>query len=276
MNVNDAPVGALLISDTTPAEDQVISAVNAFTDADGLTAAVFLYQWQELIEGVWTDIVGAEFQGFAADQAQVGHELRVSVTYTDDRGTTRIIDLRRDRPVTNINDEPVGTFLIDDLTPEVGQVLTALNFLFDQDGITAAFNFQWQSLISGTWTDIDGANTETFTPTTAQGEQQLRVVVSYTDDFGTAEIGDVGSDRSGAITEPSRHRRHRRHHTHGDTNAACARQRSKRSCYCGTGSPVAGLHGRRVDGHRGRDRELVHADAGAGEPTTARHRVVHG
>ena len=100
INVNQAPVGALLITDTTPAEDQIITAFNGFTDADGLTAATFLYQWQELIGAVWTDIAGAEFQSFAADQSQVGHELRVSVTYTDDGGTTELLMSAATAPVS--------------------------------------------------------------------------------------------------------------------------------------------------------------------------------
>ena len=62
-NVNDPPVGTVLISDTTPTETQALTATNAFTDADGVTAAVFAYQWQQSAVGgggTFTDIAGAD------------------------------------------------------------------------------------------------------------------------------------------------------------------------------------------------------------------------
>ena len=56
------PVGTVVISDTTPTETQPITATNLFTDADGLTGAVFSYQWQQSAlggGGPFTDIAGA-------------------------------------------------------------------------------------------------------------------------------------------------------------------------------------------------------------------------
>jgi hypothetical protein len=93
INVNDPPVGALLVSDTTPTETLAISAVNAFTDADGLTTAVFAYQWQQAnATGVggsaagFNPIAGATAQAFTPTEAQVNHELRVVVSYLDGQG----------------------------------------------------------------------------------------------------------------------------------------------------------------------------------------------
>ena len=92
--VNDPPVGTVLISDTTPTEGQVLNATNAFTDVNGLTTAVFAYQWQQAnATGVgggaagFTAIAGATAQTFTPGAAQVNRELRVRVSYTDDQGT---------------------------------------------------------------------------------------------------------------------------------------------------------------------------------------------
>ena len=100
-NVNDAPGGSLTISDATPTETQQLSALNAITDADGLTGAVFTYQWQQAnVTGVggggpgginFEDIPGATLPTFTPTQAQVDRELRVVVTYTDDQGTTETV-----------------------------------------------------------------------------------------------------------------------------------------------------------------------------------------
>src|SRR5262249_40416214 len=59
-NVNDPPAGTLTISDSTPTEGETLSLINAITDADGLTTAVFSYQWQQSLNGItWTDIANA-------------------------------------------------------------------------------------------------------------------------------------------------------------------------------------------------------------------------
>jgi Ca2+-binding RTX toxin-like protein len=92
-NINDAPVGTVKISDTTPTETLPLSAQNAFTDADGLPT-VFTYQWQQAnAAGVgggaagFTPIAGATTQKFTPGAGQVNRELRVVVSYTDLQGT---------------------------------------------------------------------------------------------------------------------------------------------------------------------------------------------
>ena len=96
--VNDAPVGAVLISDTTPTEGQALVAINAFSDADvvpldavggGVGAPlVYNYQWQQSAiggGGVFTNIGGAaaQQQSFTPGQAQVNRQLQVVVSYVD-------------------------------------------------------------------------------------------------------------------------------------------------------------------------------------------------
>jgi Ca2+-binding RTX toxin-like protein len=98
-NVNDPPVGTVLISDTTPTESLTLTASNAFSDADGLTAAVFTYQWQRLAIGAdatvdanWTNVgIASTLPLFTPTQAEVGHQLRVVVSYTDDLGTAETV-----------------------------------------------------------------------------------------------------------------------------------------------------------------------------------------
>ncbi len=97
--LNNEPVGALTISDDTPAVNQLVTVSNAgVTDADGITAGSFTYLWQvERIadSGVFTDIIqdvggnpsiahGASFR-VTADLD--GLSLRVRATYKDGDGT---------------------------------------------------------------------------------------------------------------------------------------------------------------------------------------------
>ena len=96
-NVNDAPTGALTISDTTPTEGQALTVRSStIVDPDGTANAVagglFTFQWQQSADGVtWTDIADATGQLFVPTQDQVGLQLRVVVTFIDDGGTPETV-----------------------------------------------------------------------------------------------------------------------------------------------------------------------------------------
>ncbi len=203
LNVNDAPVGIVAISDATPAEDQVLSALNLFSDEDGLTGTVFNYQWQWFDSSAvgavsanapndpgWTNILGAAAQSFAAPQELTGRQLRAVVSYTDNQGTSETVRSAPTAAVLNVNDLPTGSWSISDTTPtETFTINATLNALADDDGLPPALSFvlQWQELDGAIWADIAGANALAFTPGQEQVNQQLRIVVRYTDAFGANE-----------------------------------------------------------------------------------------
>jgi Ca2+-binding RTX toxin-like protein len=102
--INDAPVGALVISDIAPTEGDILSATVAFIDPDGTDGAVFTFQWQQqLANGTWQDIAGQTLQQFIPTAAQIGRPVRATVTYTDDFGTVET--------VTSAATDPVGDFI---------------------------------------------------------------------------------------------------------------------------------------------------------------------
>jgi Ca2+-binding RTX toxin-like protein len=106
-NVNDAATGAPQISDPTPTQVPglpgspaippalvplpLFAATSNIVDEDGMNGAVFSFQWQELISGVWTNIAGATNQTFNPGGAQVGRQLRVQVSFTDDGGNLETV-----------------------------------------------------------------------------------------------------------------------------------------------------------------------------------------
>ncbi|MFM9883087.1 MAG: peroxidase family protein, partial [Burkholderiales bacterium] len=96
--INNAPGGTLSISDDTPAVNQLLTVINAVTDADGITAGSFNYLWQ--VErfpgtGVFTDIIQdiggspslAHGTSFRVTADLDGLALRVRATYRDGDGT---------------------------------------------------------------------------------------------------------------------------------------------------------------------------------------------
>ncbi|GJD74013.1 peroxidase family protein [Methylobacterium goesingense] len=105
---NVPATGAPTINDTTPTELAALQAgVGGIVDLNSLPAA-FSYQWQSqsLVGNVWTDIVGATGQNFTPQQAQVGHQVRVAVSFTDRGGyAERVVSA----PTDVVGDNIVGT-----------------------------------------------------------------------------------------------------------------------------------------------------------------------
>jgi Ca2+-binding RTX toxin-like protein len=196
-NVNNAPTGAPAISDTTPTENQLLTAsAGTLADADGLGTLSF--QWQSSSDGVnWAAIAGATAAAFTPGDAQVGLQLRVMASYTDGQGAAEAVASAATAAVLNVNDAPTGAPAIDDTTPAENQLLTASTLgIADADGL-GAFSFQWESSANGvTWNTIAGATAATFTPGAAQVGLQLRVTASYTDLGGDGPGGQVGTAES--------------------------------------------------------------------------------
>jgi Ca2+-binding RTX toxin-like protein len=186
-SANNAPTAGPTVSGLL-VQNQVLTAdTSTIIDVDGLSNPQFTFQWQATNGVSFVDIVGATGNTFTLGQDQVGDQVRVVVSYVDDFGVAESVTSDPSDPVANVNDTPTGALLISDTTPNQGQVLTALTAgIVDADGL-GAFSFQWQQGTGATFTNINGATAATFTPGVAQINQQLRVIVRYTDGFGALE-----------------------------------------------------------------------------------------
>ncbi|WP_343894452.1 peroxidase family protein, partial [Craurococcus roseus] len=91
--LNTPASGSPIISDATPTEGQALTAsVAGISDVDGLPPlSGFRYQWQSLNGATWTDIAGATGASFTPLQAQVNHQLRAVVRFTDGGATTETL-----------------------------------------------------------------------------------------------------------------------------------------------------------------------------------------
>ena len=183
-NVNDPPGGTVNITGT-PTEDQILTAGNTLTDADGL--GPISYQWQR--GGV--DISGATATTYTLVDADVGTLITVVASYTDGGSTAESVSSSPVGPIANINDLPGSTVTISG-TPTEDQILTAANTLTDDDGL-GTITYQWQR--GGI--DITGATATTYTLGDADVGTTITVVASYIDGQGTAE--NVSSSAVGPI-----------------------------------------------------------------------------
>ncbi len=176
-NVND-PVSGQPVVTGTPEEDQTLTAdTSGISDVDGL--GTFSYQWYR--DGV--AVGGATSTTYLLGDADVGSNVTVEVSYTDGQGSAESTMSAAVGPVTNVNDAPAGSVLIDNTTPAQGDLLTATNTLTDADGFPGTIDYQW--FRDGV--AIGGANSNTYTTVQLDVGAVLTVVASYTDDQGTAE-----------------------------------------------------------------------------------------
>ncbi len=166
----------------------MLTASHTIVDTDGLGS--MSYQWQASVTGTdgWIDIEGASGSTLTLTQAQVNQYVRAIASYTDGGGTVESVTSSTTSSIANINDLPTGSVAFSGTVAQ-GQMLVAEHALVDPDGL-GTFAYRWQASADGStgWTDIVGANMDVFTPTQAEVGQHLRLVVSYTDNLGGAEL----------------------------------------------------------------------------------------
>ncbi|WP_404437720.1 DUF4082 domain-containing protein [Bradyrhizobium daqingense] len=155
------------------------------TDRDGLTNVSITYRWQQLINGTWSNIANATGATLTLQSAQVGRQVRVLVSYTDQLGGAETNRTSAATPlVVTANNHP-GVVSVGG-TPTQGQTLTAT--VSDADGVPAAVTYQWQQSANGsTWTNIGGATASTLVLGQAQVGSFVRATATYTDLQGSSE-----------------------------------------------------------------------------------------
>ena len=198
---NSTPVGPLVILGDALIGETLIARPNGIADADGINSSTQAFQW--LRDG--EPIFGATQQTYVVSSTDVGTQISIRYSYTDNGGTQEVITSKPeptvpvtapvspttpntpvvDPGVTDPNNSaPVGPLVIlgDAL---VGETLIARpNGIADADGINyGSASFQW--LRDGT--PISGATAQTYLVGTADRGAQLSVQWTYLDNGGSRE-----------------------------------------------------------------------------------------
>ena len=115
-----------------------------------------------------------------------GYHLRATARYTDGYGGDTAMATTAGM-VTTVQDRP-GTVTLSSMTPVVDAALTAT--LSDPDGGVTGATWQWSRSRSmdGTFMDIAGATSRSYTPMAADEDYYLMVKVMYTDDHGSGKM----------------------------------------------------------------------------------------
>ncbi|MDQ0322363.1 VCBS repeat-containing protein [Pararhizobium capsulatum DSM 1112] len=179
-NANDVGVATIT---GTPVQGKTLTA--AATDLDGLANVTMTYSWQQLIGTTWTNISGATGQAWTLQAAQLGRQVRVRVSYTDQLSGVESNRTSAPTPLVSPATNNQGVLSISG-TPTQNQLLTAL--VTDPDGVPGSVSYQWQQSSNGTiWTNIGGATARTLPLQQAQVGSFVRATANYVDTLGSVE-----------------------------------------------------------------------------------------
>lgn len=138
-----------------------------------------------------SDGYGVPDSNFIPVEANVGHQLSVTVTAIDSNGGVTSVASNA-LPVINVNDLPIGNVSIDAGPQTAGSTLHASSNFLDADGI-GTLSYQWKADGQA----IDGVNGAYLTLTAQQAGKAITVVASYIDGHGHPE--SLASD---AVAQP--------------------------------------------------------------------------
>ena len=182
---NSPATGAPTIAGTARVGETLTADVSGIADADGLTGAVFGYQW--LADGA--EIAGAANSTYTLAADDEGRAVSVQVSFSDDAGNEEAVT---SGPTAAVAPKPNSTATGQPTisgTAQVGETLTAnTSSIADADGLdNATFAYQWVRNDGNTGTDIESATDSTYELSDADVGKTIKVRASFTDDRGHEE-----------------------------------------------------------------------------------------
>ncbi|VEG90114.1 hypothetical protein [Legionella spiritensis] len=148
------------------------------SDIDHDNGEPFTYQW--LADG--ENIEGANTNSYALTQDDVGKQISLALTYTNEQGDLVTLTSDATVAVANVNDDVTGALLVSGLAAQNETLVADTSDLADLDGL-GAFNYQWYA----DGVAIDGATGATYELTQADVGKAFSVTVNYVDGFGAEE-----------------------------------------------------------------------------------------
>ena len=193
-NPNSPATGAPTITGTLQVGQTLTADTSGIADADGLSGAIFSYQWGARDQGTPTDIAGATDSTYTLVAADEGNNIKVRVSFTDDAANAeKRISAETDTVSFAVqqqiaNSPATGAPSISG-TAQVGETLTAdTSGIADADGLTnVTYSYEW--IIN------DGSSETVYATSTGpiyilagyHEGKTIKVRVSFTDDAANAE-----------------------------------------------------------------------------------------
>ena len=190
---NSPATGAPSISGTVRVGETLTAETSAIADADGMSGAVFSYQW--LADDA--DIAGATSDTYTLVDDDAGLTIKVKVSFRDDKNNPETLTSAATAAVEPRPNSPATGAPSVSGTVRVGETLTAeTSAIADADGMSGAvFSYQW--LANGA--DVAGATSDTYTPVADDVGKAIKVKVSFRDDRNHQE--SLTSAATAAVAE---------------------------------------------------------------------------
>ena len=177
--------GAPTVTGVPRAEATLGVDTSEIADDNGLTDPTFTYQWIRVATGESeVDIDGATGSTYEPTDDDVGHRIKVRVTFTDDDGTTEELTSAATDVIAAANRPTISGIA------KVDETLTAsTENITDSDGLTSpTYTYQWIRVdTGGTESDIAGADMSTYELTPEDEGKRIKVKVSFSDDANNPE-----------------------------------------------------------------------------------------
>ncbi len=171
--------GPPTISGTAQRGYTLSAGVGAWNGVDN----AYSYQWQDSTDGAtWTSIAGATGSTYTLAPADVGTQLRVLISATNEDGTGSAPSastgwIAAAPPVNTVGPTISGT-------AQRGITLTSVPGTWS--GVANAYALQWQHSADGsTWTNIAGATGNSYTLAVADEGDQVRLLVTASNPDGS-------------------------------------------------------------------------------------------
>ena len=176
--------------------DELVIDTASIGDGDGMGSIQI--QWQISDDGdVWLSLPGAIRPSFVPRDSEVGHYLRVQISYVDGQGNPEMLISPMSDAVLNVNDKPMGMPIINGDAKEDSQLSADLSRISDEDGL-GEMSIIWQrSTERQNWENFPDQFGAILQLKQSDVGFNYRSVVSYIDGFGTRET--LVSEPSGVI-----------------------------------------------------------------------------
>ena len=204
VTLNTPATGQPTIAGTVETGETLTAATSSISDDNGLANAAFAYQWIHTATDSEAYIPAATGSSYLLSSDDLGHAIKVRVTFTDDDGyTERLTSSATALVVMPANVAATGQPTITG-TAEVGETLTAAtSAISDSNGITnAVFSHQWVRSANGSDNDITDATGSTYVITNADIDKAIKVQVNFTDDEGYSETLTSAATTSVPVPAP--------------------------------------------------------------------------
>ena len=195
---NSPATGAPTISGTAQVGETLTVDTSGIDDADGMSGAVFSYQW--LADGV--DIAGATSDTYTLVDADFDKAVKVRVIFNDDDANEETLTSEATASVAPRPNTPATGLPTISGTAQVGETLTVdTSGIDDTDGMSGAvFSYQWLANEVNIDTDIAGATDPTYTLVDDDAGLTIKVKVSFFDDKNNQET--LTSEATATVVTP--------------------------------------------------------------------------